>query len=59
MSDRATPENVDPEWIAAWQPRAPGPLARTFADPPRRHPGEDGAAEVNRETVSRLLAILE
>lgn len=59
MSGRELPDRVDAEWIAKWQPRAPSQLSTTFTDAPSDHPAHDVAAGRNRETVSKLLALLE
>lgn len=58
MSGRSIPDAVDAEWLATWQQRAPLQLSPTFTDSPEHHPGEEGAARANRDTVARLLALL-
>lgn len=58
MSGRAVPERVDPGWREAWQHRAASPLPETFLDPPHENGFEEHAAQQNRATVQRLLALL-
>ncbi len=57
LSGQQLPRDLDPGWIAAWEPRAGEPLPRTWHDAPCANPRAATAARINAQTLDDLVRL--